>query len=158
MPKVILHDRLGNKEEVDSSELSFRPSVYGILAEDGKVLLSKQWDGYDWPGGGIDIHETITEALKREFWEETGLNIEPKEIIMAQSSFYNSRRGEKWNTVLLYYLCEKVGGELSVGNATGSETDYIGMPEWIEIAEIKKLKFYNPANNQALIEVVKRFL
>ncbi len=38
----------GTTVEVLASELSFRPSVYGVAIQDGKVLLSPQFgDGYD---------------------------------------------------------------------------------------------------------------
>lgn len=158
MPKVIIHDRLWQEEEVDASELVFRPSVYGVLVENGKVLLSKQWDGYDWPGGGVDIHETIEQALKREFWEETGLKVEPQQILLADSVFYKNRNGGKWNMVAIYYQCKKIAGDLSIANITGDENNYIDMPEWIDLEEAKKLKFYNSSDNVKLIEEVKKFL
>jgi hypothetical protein len=41
MKKVVCHDINGEKEEVEANKLQFRPSVYGILIEDGKVLLSR---------------------------------------------------------------------------------------------------------------------
>jgi len=63
--KVICHDLNEKEFEVDADKLIFRPSIYGVLIEDNKVLLSKQWDGYDMPGGGVNIHETLEEALKR---------------------------------------------------------------------------------------------
>ncbi|MFA5075249.1 MAG: HAD family phosphatase, partial [Candidatus Babeliales bacterium] len=39
--KIICHDIHNNKKEVDSDQLIFRPSVYGILIENNQVLLSK---------------------------------------------------------------------------------------------------------------------
>ena len=45
--KVICHN-LDNKEfEIEADKLIFRPSMYGILIEKNKILLSKQWGGYD---------------------------------------------------------------------------------------------------------------
>lgn len=67
--KIICNDPFGNKREVEPDKLIFRPSVYGVLIEDGKVLLIQQWDGHDFPGGGVEIHETLRQALKREFLE-----------------------------------------------------------------------------------------
>ena len=52
-------DIKGNKSKVPVSKLTFRPSVYGVIIKNGSILLSRQWDGYDFPGGGIKIGETI---------------------------------------------------------------------------------------------------
>jgi 8-oxo-dGTP pyrophosphatase MutT (NUDIX family) len=71
---IVCHDHDNQEFIVAPSQLSFRPSAYGILIEDNKVLLSKQWDGYDFPGGGVEVDETLEEAVVREFWEETGLD------------------------------------------------------------------------------------
>lgn len=64
MKKVICRDHEEKLYEVGVDKLKFRPSVYGILIEDGKVLLSRQWEGYDFPGGGIELGETVEEVLK----------------------------------------------------------------------------------------------
>ena len=86
--KVVCRNKDGEEKEVLASELKFRPSVYGILIEHNKVLLSKQWDGYDFPGGGVEIYETMEEALKREFLEETGLKVRVRQIIHGETSMY----------------------------------------------------------------------
>lgn len=154
MKKVLIYDKDGNSEEVNSSELDFRPSVYGIVIEDGKVLLSKQWDGYDFPGGGIEKHETIEQALKREFWEEAGLDVEVLDLVHAQTSFYQYHGG-KFNCILLYYLCRRVGGELSIDNADETEKEYMQMPEWIDLNSISDIIFYNSIDSIELLEKLK---
>ena len=75
--EIICHDISDREYAVSPDKFIFRPSVYGVLIEDGKILLSRQWDGYDFPGGGMNIDETLEEALLREFWEETGLRVRP---------------------------------------------------------------------------------
>ena len=158
--KIVCHDIWGEKTEVDPKELTFRPSVYGVLIEDGKVLLSKQWDGYDMPGGGVKIDENLEKALKREFLEETGLEIEVKEIVYCGSAFFNRRYSKKekgiyWNCNLMYFLVERVGGEISIEGCDENEKQYLDMPEWIEIEKVKDLKFYNSIDN---VEVIKQAL
>lgn len=150
--KVICHDIKGNKFEVDATQLIFRPSVYGILIEKGEVLLSKQWDGYDWPGGGVELDETMNEALRREFFEETGLEIKVGDVVHAESSYYVSNHSKArptrfYNCQLLYFLVSRLGGELSIKNIDESEQEYIDMPRWIEAEKIGELKFYNSINN-----------
>jgi 8-oxo-dGTP pyrophosphatase MutT (NUDIX family) len=66
MGKVTCLDIHENAHDVDEEDLSFRPSVYGVVIKNEKVLLVPQFDGYDFPGGGMDIGETIEECLLRE--------------------------------------------------------------------------------------------
>jgi len=158
--KIICHDIHNNKTEVDSSQLIFRPSIYGILIENNKILLSKQWDGYDFPGGKIDIHETIEETLKREFYEETGVKIELIKPIHCETSFFNpnysaKRIGEYCNCPLIYFSVKKIGGNLSKDNISKEEQDYIDAPEWINLNEIDSIKFYNSVDS---IKVIKKAL
>lgn len=56
-----------------------RTGVYGIVLKDEKILLVKQQKGphsgkWDLPGGGIEVKETIEDALCREFLEEIGMS------------------------------------------------------------------------------------
>ena len=155
--KVTCLDIDGKKHVVGPDELSFRPSVYGILIEKGKVLLVKQWDGYDFPGGGIDIHETIEGALKREFWEETGLDIKPVEIVSVESSFFRLPYSEEYvNAVLMYFLCEKIGGKVSAANFDEHEQKYASEAEWIDLGDVEKLKFYNSVDSLKVLEKAMR--
>lgn len=149
----------GNKKEVNADELIFRPSVYGILIENGKVLLSKQWDGYDFPGGGIEIGETIGEALKREFWEETGLKIKIGRPVICETSFFKpSLVKGYWNCQMLYFLCEQVGGELSKDNFDEYEKKYADMPEWVDLGSVDKLTFYNSVDSLKVIREAEELL
>ena len=110
--KITCHNSAGKKYLFDASKLKFRPSVYGILIERGAILLSRQWDGYDLPGGGIKINETIEQALKREFFEETGLKIKPVKLVHVQSSFFVGRiKKGPFNSILVYYLVKMTGGK-----------------------------------------------
>lgn len=162
MKKVICHNHANEEFEVEASKLKFRPSVYGILIEDDKVLLSRQWDGYDFPGGGIELDETIEEALKREFFEETGLQVEPLQVIDCHTSFFHPGLWEKlkdeyWNCPLIYYFVKKVGGELSTANFDEEEKEYADMAELISINQLSGLKFYNGPGDGS-IDLIKKAL
>ncbi|HOZ55869.1 MAG: putative 8-oxo-dGTP diphosphatase YtkD [Parcubacteria group bacterium ADurb.Bin316] len=151
--KIIGQDINKNKVELDVSKMKFRPSVYGVLIENDKVLLSKQWDGYDFPGGAMEIDETIEEALVREFKEETGLEIKVLDVIECRHDFWLTPFTEDHcNSILMYYLVEKIGGEMSVDGFDEHEKQYAGMPEWISINDVEKIKFYNPVDSVAIIK------
>ena len=161
--KIICHDLNNNEFEIDVNKFIFRPSVYGILIENNKILLSKEWDGYNMPGGGVDIHETLEEALTREFFEETGLKVESLCTVHCETSFFNpshsaKHNGEYWNCPLVYCLVKKVGGEISKDNFDEEEKDYADLPEWIDLDKINKIKFFNSIDNVAVIKKVKKYI
>lgn len=156
MKKVIVHDRIGREQEVSSEKLTFRPSVYGLLFRGQKILLSQQWGGYDFPGGGIEIHETVVEGLEREFWEETGLTVKVGEPIRCSTSFFapgqnSSYAGQYWNTIVMYFLIEEGVGEISTDHFDEDEKKYADVAKWVDISKVDKLTFYNSVNSPALI-------
>ena len=157
--KIICKDINNNDHEVDPLDLRFRPSTYGVLIEENKILLSKQWDGYDFPGGGMDIHENIKDTLKREFFEETGIKVKPGKLITVRQSFFKPPYGDGyWNSILMYYLVEKIGGEISKDNFDEHEKEYADLPEWIDIEKISDIKFYNSANSIKIIKKAQKFV
>ena len=154
--KVVCHDIDGKLYKVDAKRLTFRPSIYGILIEKNKVLLSRQWDGYDFPGGGAELHETLDDTLKREFWEETGFKIQPGKIIYVGSSFWYARtRKQYWNCQLFYFSAKKTGGKLSTANFDEYEKVYTAMAEWVDIKNLSNIKFLNSLGNQGSIKIIK---
>jgi ADP-ribose pyrophosphatase YjhB (NUDIX family) len=64
------------------------PAVQGLLVRDGRVLIGKRKieprKGYwDLPGGFLEEGEEPIAGLRREFLEETGLEVEPVEWVGA---------------------------------------------------------------------------
>jgi 8-oxo-dGTP diphosphatase len=161
--KVVCHNIHNKLFTVNVNKLTWRPSVYGILFDNNKVLLSKQWDGYDYPGGGVDIHETVEEALKREFFEETGLKVELVAPVYCDTSFFRPDQSGKyideyWNCPIMYFLVRRVGGELSTENFDEEEKTYAGMPEWIDIEKINQITIYKSTDNDQLIEKAQKIM
>jgi ADP-ribose pyrophosphatase YjhB (NUDIX family) len=72
------------------------PGVQGILERDGRVLLARRAHdprkGYwDLPGGFLDETEDPLDGLRREFREETGLEVEPVEFLRVDIEPYDHR-------------------------------------------------------------------
>ena len=154
--KVICSDIEGKHHEVLVSELTFRPSVYGVIINEGKILLSRQWDGYDLPGGAIELGETIEKALIREVKEETGVDVRLGKIISCEDSFFKLPKDKKpVQSILIYYQCDLIGGEISTDYLSEDEKTYASKAEWVELSKIGKIKFYNSINNVKIIESVK---
>ncbi len=154
--KVVCRDIKGKLYKVDAKKLIFRPSIYGILIEKNKILLSKQWDGYDFPGGGAELYETIDDTLKREFWEETGFKVKRDKIIYVGTSFWYSLKKLYWNCQLFYFLVKKTGGKLSKKNLDDDEEKYADTAEWIDMKNIGRIKFYNTLGSQGSVKLIKK--
>ncbi len=155
--KIVCQDINGKQYEASIKELSFRPSVYGVIIQDNKILLSKQWDGYDFPGGGVDLGETIEEALTREVKEETGLNVKAGRIVSCENSFFKLPfKGNFVHSILMYYLCEIVSGKISTDYFDTDEKKCADKPGWIDISRIREIKFYNSIDSIKVIKEAER--
>jgi len=154
MKKVIYRDRDNNKQKIEAEKLQFRPAVYGIIFNEdkAKILLSKQWDGYDYPGGGIEKGERILEALKREVYEEVGVKIKGVELVTCEDDFYLSKKDKILHSILMYYVVDGFSGEPNIKNIDKTEVDYINGFEWINVKRIGEIKFYNSVDNVAVIQ------
>lgn len=72
------------------------PGVQGILERDGRVLLARRGleprrGHWDLPGGFLHETEDAAEGLRREFLEETGLVVEPVELMRIDIEPYAGR-------------------------------------------------------------------
>ena len=95
--------------------------VYGICVKNGKLLVINKNGGpyinrYDLPGGGLEEGEALSEAIKREFLEETGFEIEIEDNI----GIIDFKLPWLWRNftdvhhIVVYYSVKKIGGKLSV--------------------------------------------
>lgn len=65
----------------------FRIAVSALIFSEGKILLALRRD-IDWwnlPGGGMEVGETVDEALRREVYEETRLEVEVAQLVGVYS-------------------------------------------------------------------------
>lgn len=153
---VTCHDIEGNTYQVSANKLTFRPAVYGVIIQNNKVLLSKQWDGYDFPGGGIELGESTEEALEREVKEETGIEVNVGQILHSEHSFFKLPfKGTFVHSIHLYYQCEMIAGELSTQFLVAQEQEYAGMPEWIDLDRLDQVKIYNSVDLSKVLKSIR---
>jgi 8-oxo-dGTP diphosphatase len=83
-------------------------SVAGVIIDDDdRTLLIRRRDNAHWepPGGVLEVDERITDGLRRELREETGLIVEP---VSLTGVYKNMNRG----IVALVFRCRIVEGGL----------------------------------------------
>lgn len=87
------------------SSARFRIAVSALIFEGGRVLLAHRRD-IDWwnlPGGGMEVGETVEEALYREVYEETGLQVEIEQLVGVYSK-------PQKQEVVLTFRCHVIDG------------------------------------------------
>lgn len=146
--------------EIPIDNISFRPQIYAVILNHDltEVLLCPNWDGYDFPGGGIDIGETNEEALEREVFEETGLKISPEKIFFVSSGMYFHPVKQKgFHTLLFYSTATITGGSINTDHFDDHEQNYAKQAEWVPIKKLTTIKFYNSVDSLDLInEAIKK--
>ena len=92
-------------------------SIVVLFNERNEVLLEERSDdGYfDFPGGALDLKETIEDAGKRELFEETGIiadELELFKIYSGEITHYVYFNGDEIYGVDAVFICKKYHGEL----------------------------------------------
>ena len=96
----------------------FSVRAYGVLREDGRVLMTRsRFRGstfMNFPGGGVEVGEGPLDALRREFFEETGLSVRALRTLFVSEGAHLSTQAPV-QIVSAYWLVERAGGRLSEG-------------------------------------------
>ena len=149
----------GNYHDVSPDDVRWRPSVYGIVIKDGKILLSPQHGrGYDLPGGGVDIDESVEAAVIREVKEETGIDVRVVKLLAVRDNIFKvtfSEPQDTFHSVMVYYLCKPIGGELSVDGFDEHEKNYAKLAEWVPLDRLDDI---TPASSYDWREIVRQVI
>ena len=110
----------------------------GILNQSGKILLQKRADKGTWglPGGAIELGESALEALVREFYEETGIEVRAEKLLNVYTKYSDSYpNGDEAQVLTILYL---VSSETSISTNffTSDETLKLGFFDYREIQNI----------------------
>ncbi len=123
---ITAYDLQGVPHQRDLKNFKFRPSVYGILIRNGRILLKRSpgMERLELPGGGIELDESIESALIREFEEETGISVGIKKLLAAEDNFFTFN-GSDAHGILLFYEVEETGGTLSPKHGDSVEAKFL---------------------------------
>src|SRR5438477_11652503 len=125
-----------NRESTDRPFIG----VGAIIVKNGRVLLVKR--GHEpltgeWsiPGGILELGETVRQGVAREALEETGLTVEPLELLgVFDRVVRDLDERTLYHYVLIDFLCQRVSGELcAAGDADEAR--------WFSAEELANLPF-----------------
>ncbi len=123
-------------------------SIGVLVFKDNKLLLVKHVHpetGFTWwvpPGGGVKGSESITDAAKREVFEECGLKVEVGRPVLMRQLIY---RAQDQNVLTIYFLTNEVSGEITTKNIQGLgsvDEQYIKEIRLFSKDEIKDIKVF----------------
>ena len=115
--------------------------VGAVSVEAGRVLLVQRGaeplkGHWSLPGGLVELGEELANAVAREVREETGLVVEPLELIELLDRIYREDERVRYHYVIADYLCRVTGGEL----LAASDADAVRWGEREEWAEESALQ------------------
>jgi ADP-ribose pyrophosphatase YjhB (NUDIX family) len=107
--------------------------VGAVVVDEGRVLLVRrgtepmkgQWS---LPGGVLELGESLLSGVVREVLEETGLTVEPLELLELLDRIHRVGERVRYHYVIADYLCRVAGGDLKAA----SDADAV---RWAERAE-----------------------
>jgi len=153
--QVIATDVYGKTSEVDIKDLQWRPSAYGIIIEDDAILLVPQFGSkFDVPGGGVDLGESLEDAVIREVKEETGLDVEVVKLAGIKANIFAASHSEDkvYHSILIYYVCKKIGGELSTDGFDEYEKQYAQLAQWVSVSKLDDIEFASSVDYKDIIK------
>ena len=130
----------GGKISIPREKLIFRPSVYGVVINDGKILMmrNKSNGKLFFPGGGVNIGEILADALQREMREEAGIEIEIGEFLHFKELFFYWDPGdEAYHMFNFFYRCEPKSLILQEDELVQDEE--AEKPRWIDLVELRNM-------------------
>src|SRR5271156_2964076 len=96
--------------------------IGAIIIENARVVLVKRAHPplqAEWsiPGGVLEVGELMREAAIREAREETGLTVEPGELLgVYDRVLRDASKRVQYHYVLIDFLCRRVAGDLAAAS------------------------------------------
>jgi 8-oxo-dGTP diphosphatase len=98
-----------------------------LLVRRGREPLKGHWS---LPGGLLEVGESLTAGVIREMLEETGMRVEPLELVELVDRVVWDGDRVRYHYVIADYLCRVIGGALSAGS-DADDVQWVELSSWI---------------------------
>lgn len=120
---------------MNTENTNWQQSVTGVLIKDNKVLLARHTYGAGKnllivPGGYVNFGETPQQAIVREYKEETGITVVPKDIIAIR---FNTK---DW---YIAFSVDYVGGIAKSDDDENSEVVWLDIEDALQKEDVPDL-------------------
>ncbi|MDH7598791.1 MAG: NUDIX hydrolase [Sedimentisphaerales bacterium] len=94
--------------------------VRGAVVRDGRILLVQERRDMRWcmPGGWADVGDRPSDMVRREVWEESGLQVEPVKVIGVFDANRGNEPLEFYHAYKIVFLCQITGGQIRASDET----------------------------------------
>jgi 8-oxo-dGTP diphosphatase len=108
--------------------------VGAVIVHEGRVLLVRRGreplkGHWSLPGGLLELGEALTDGVVREVREETGLIVEPLELVELLDRIHLEDKRVRYHYVIADYLCRVTDGELKAAS-DADEARWVERSEW----------------------------
>lgn len=111
-----------------------------LLVRRGKEPARGLWT---FPGGAVELGEPVELAVRREVWEETGLEIELERVLVVVDRIERDGEGRVlYHYIIIDYLARPVGGSLQAADDADGAL-------WAGPADLDRLEMTEPAREIA---------
>ena len=109
-----------------------------IIREDRVLLVRRATEPLkgEWsvPGGVLELGEKLRDGIRREVLEETGLEVEPGDVLDVFDSIFRDEQGRtQYHYVLIDYLCRLLLGEAKAGSD-------VSEVRWVQEVELAAMR------------------
>jgi 8-oxo-dGTP diphosphatase len=124
-------------------------AVSAAIIRDGKVLIVRRarppaYGVFTLPGGGVEVGETLHQAIIREVMEETALAIEPLGLAGYREAIARDAEGKvERHFLILPFAARFIGGEIALN-------EELAEARWLVPSELDGLK-----TTEGLAEIVR---
>jgi ADP-ribose pyrophosphatase YjhB (NUDIX family) len=115
--------------------------VGAVVVDEGRVLLVRRGSEplkghWSLPGGLLELGESLMDGVKREVREETGLLVEPVELIELLDRIHREETRVRYHYVIADYLCRVAGGQLQAAS-DAEAARWVEREEWNSHSALK---------------------
>ena len=110
-------------------------AVGAIIVKEDRVLLVRRGSApmkghWTLPGGVLELGESLHDGVVREVREETGLIVEPVELVELVERIHREQERVQYHYVIADYLCRVTGGEARAAS-DADDLRWVERAEWI---------------------------
>ncbi len=145
---IFLDPKQSPVEKPENEPVHWRVGLYPVIfsGDDKVLMIQSNFSGkYEFPGGKMELEESIPEALARECLEETGYKIRmvsQTPVYSGEQYFYGNVSKKFYHAIHLFYEAELVD---ATPNANLIDPDSeVAKVEWLALDQL------NEANCQAI--------